>query len=289
MTPRVSEFSSPAGRFAPPDDTLDDPAGFDALLGKVERDRLFQCSSYKQRCLRRRIAVRMRAVGVHTFADYARVLDDDTPEYDRLIDALTINVTKLFRNWDAWQVLLERVVRPRIAGSGRPVRVWSAGTATGEEAYSVAALLHAEFAAHGELAAARAEVVGTDVDRASLATASEGVYGPAAFDEVPPALRDRYFAPGSPAAVRPELRAITRFAHHDLLRGTAPPGPWDLIICRNVVIYFDRDSQEQLFARFHDVLAPGGALFLGKVETLLGRVRAQYTPVDYRERIFRRV
>lgn len=284
----MSDASAPAGRFPLLAPTLgDDPAGFAALLAKVEADRRFQCSSYKERCLRRRIAVRMRAAGVHTFADYARVLDDDAAEYDRLLDALTINVTKLFRNWDAWNTLAERVLPPLIAESSRPVRVWSAGSASGEEAYSVAALLHQQIEACGEAMPGNVEVLGTDVDRASLAAAVEGVYGEASFDEMPPALRARYFTPGFPARVRPELRAITRFAQHDLLRDPAPAGPWDLVVCRNVVIYFDRDAQEALFERFHAALAPRGALFLGKVETLLGRVRGLYAPVDHRQRIFR--
>ncbi len=270
---------------APPSD--EDAPGFAALLEKVEGDRLFRCRSYKERCLRRRIAVRMRATGVHTFADYARVLDADAAEYDRLLDALTINVTKFFRNWDAWNTLAERVLPQLIAEGRRPLRVWSAGTASGEEAYSIAALLHARFAERGELVAGNVEVLGTDVDRASLAAAVAGAYGEPAFDETPAALRTRYFTPGAPARVRAELRAITRFAQHDLLRDPAPAGRWDLIICRNVVIYFDRDSQEALFERFHEALAPGGSLFLGKVETLLGRMRGLYAPVDHRHRIFR--
>lgn len=238
--------------------------------------------------MRRRIAVRMRARGVHTFADYARVLDDDAAEYDRLLDALTINVTKCFRNHDAWSTLAERALPLLLADTRRPVRVWSAGCASGEEAYSAAACFHAAFASRGEPAVGNVEVVGTDVDRGSLRAAAEGVYGDATFDETPAGMRARYFTLGSPARVLPELRAITRFAHHDLLRDPAPAGPWDLIVCRNVVIYFDRASQEELFDRFHAVLAPGGVLFLGKVETLLGGVRGSYVPVDHRQRIYRR-
>ncbi|GJG87689.1 hypothetical protein tb265_28700 [Gemmatimonadetes bacterium T265] len=283
----MPDASAPAGHLpllAPA--ASDDPAGFGALLAKVEEDRFFRCGSYKERCLRRRIAVRMRATGVHTFADYARVLEENAAEYDRLLDALTINVTKLFRNWDAWATLADRVVPTLLAEAGRPVRVWSAGCASGEEAYSVAAVFHRALERRGE-SPANVEVLGTDVDRASLAAAAEGVYGEPAFAEVPEEFRARYFTPRFPARVRPELRAIARFAHHDLLRDPAPDGSWDLIVCRNVVIYFDRNSQEALFERFHGALAPRGTLFLGKVETLLGRVRGLYAPIDHRQRIFR--
>ena len=273
---------------SPPTCDGDDPAGFAALLAKVEADRGFGCRSYKERCLRRRIAVRMRASAVHTFADYAAVLDRDAAEYDRLLDALTINVTKLFRNWEAWQALDARVLAPRFGRPGRPIRAWSAGTASGEEAYSLAALLHTCATARGEDPRRAVEVLGTDVDRASLQSAVEGVYAEPAFADTPAELRSRYFTPGLPARVRPELRAVAHFAQHDLLRDPAPPGPWDLIVCRNVVIYFDRESQELLFEWFHAALAPGGTLFLGKVETLLGRVRRLYTPLDHRQRLFTR-
>ena len=102
------------------------------------------------------------------------------------------------------------------------------------------------------------------------------------------ALRHRYFDDARPAVVAPELRALVRFESRDLLREAAPDGPWHLIACRNVVIYFDRESQEELFLRFHDALVPGGALVLGKVETLLGPARSLVAPIEQRDRIFRR-
>src|SRR5256714_11141809 len=115
---------------------------FEELTKKISLDRGFACASYKEKCLRRRIAVRMRARGVHTYADYARVLDSDHGEYDRLLDALTINVTKLFRNRSVYEALAEHVV-PALWNSGeRSIHVWSAGCSSGEEPYSLAILFH---------------------------------------------------------------------------------------------------------------------------------------------------
>jgi chemotaxis methyl-accepting protein methylase len=293
-----------AGGVAPGAAELDehDPEGLAALLAQVEREHGFRATSYKERCLRRRVAVRMRATGTHRFADYAARLQADPREYARLVDALTINVTKLFRNWDAWAALDALVLTPfaesaRRGAEGGGVRAWSAGCSTGEEAYSLAALLHARLGAAAGAAVPR--VLGTDVDAPSLAAAAAGVYAEPAFADAPGDLRARYFAEpatiasaaGSAGAwrVAPELRALTRFAAHDLLRDPAPAGPWDLIACRNVVIYFDRASQEALFERFHAALAPGGVLFLGRVETLLGHMRLLFTPLDARQRLFRRV
>jgi chemotaxis methyl-accepting protein methylase len=259
--------------------TVDDPAGFAALCDKIVAERGFRCRSYKERCLLRRIGVRMRATGVHTFDAYMRALDADPREWERLLDALTINVTKL----------AERAIPALWARRDETLHVWSAGASSGEEAYSLAALFHRHAERLGELdRIGRVRILGTDIDRESLAAAQRGVYAESAFADTPAELRARYFTPGPAASVLPELRAMVTFERRDLLREMPPPGAWHLIACRNVVIYFDRESQEDLFVRFHDALAPGGVLFLGKVETLLGPVRSLVAPVVQRDRIFRR-
>ena len=108
---------------------------FASLTEKISRERGFACAAYKARCLQRRIGVRMRARAVHTYADYARVLDADPREYDLLLDALTINVTKLFRNWETYAAMAREVVPALWSRGDRPLRVWSAGCASGEEPY----------------------------------------------------------------------------------------------------------------------------------------------------------
>ena len=269
---------------------VEDRAGFAALLDKIVAERGFRCRSYKERCLVRRINVRLRATGAHTFDAYMRVLDEDPREWDRLLESLTINVTKFFRNWEVWETLADRVIPALWSRPDDELRVWSAGSASGEEAYSLAALFHAHAERVGEeYRLHRVRVLGTDIDAASLAAAERGTYGEAAFADTPSALRARYFGDGAPATVAPELRALVRFESRDLLREPAPEGPWHLIACRNVVIYFDRESQEELFLRFHDALVPGGVLVLGKVETLLGPARSLVAPVEQRDRIFRRL
>jgi chemotaxis protein methyltransferase CheR len=263
---------------------------FEQLTQKISRDRGFACASYKEKCLRRRIAVRMRARGVHTYADYARVLDSDGGEYDRLLDALTINVTKLFRNWSVYETLAEQVIPALWNAGSEPIHVWSAGCSSGEEPYSLAILFHRYAALRGQLdQVRRLDVLGTDIDRASLASAERGQFNEAAFDETPSDLRDRYFSAKAPFTVAPAVRRSVRFQRVDLLEKLPPhAGGFQLIVCRNVLIYFDRDTQERLLARFYDALAPAAFLVLGKVETLLGPVRSRFTPVDARERIFRR-
>lgn len=265
---------------------------FELLLAKISRERNFCCESYKEKCLRRRIAVRMRARAVHTYGDYARILDSDAGEYERLLDALTINVTKLFRNWEAYDTIARRVIPELWERTQGRLDIWSAGCSSGEEAYSLAILLHRHAASRGELSwLSRARVIGTDIDRASLAAAERAEYAEASFADTPADLRAQYFSSQPPHAVIEAVRGIVRFERRDLLRDPVP-GPtqdgFHLIACRNVIIYFDRRTQEALFQRFHDALARGGFLVLGKVETLLGSARTGFATVEPRERIFRR-
>ncbi|HUF30756.1 MAG TPA: protein-glutamate O-methyltransferase CheR, partial [Gemmatimonadaceae bacterium] len=236
-------------------------ADFVALTQKVAAERGFRCASYKERCLRRRIAVRMRAKGVHTYRDYMRVLDGDSDEYERLIDTLTINVTKLFRNWDVYDAIANVVV-PAVWGSrAEPLRVWSAGCASGDEAYSLAALFHRHAREHNELPRLRSlEILATDIDTRILDVARRGAYDEPAFADTPADLRAAYFSAGVPSDVMADLREMVTFSQHDLLRDETPRRELQLIVCRNVIIYFDRESQERLFERFVDALAPGGFL-----------------------------
>lgn len=264
-------------------------AGFAELTAKIFRDRGFGCASYKDKCLRRRIAVRMRARGVHTYRDYARVLDLDQDEYDKLLDALTINVTKLFRNWETYDAMATKVVPTLWERPTPTIRVWSAGCSSGEEPYSLAALFHRHAERLGQIPQLnqRLSVLGSDIDARSLAAAERGVFEEADFSDTPRELRARYFSPVIPYTIVPEVKRLVRFERRDLLAEGPPPGPHQLIVCRNVLIYFDRETQERLFEKFHSALAPDGFLVLGKVETLLGSARTRFTAVDGRERIFR--
>ena len=265
-----------------------DDRGFRALTQKISRARGLACGSYKDRCLRRRIAVRMRARGVHTFEDYSRVLDQDAHEYDLLVDALTINVTKFFRNVETWGALEPRLAELWKARRGE-VRAWSAGCASGEEPYTVAVAL-AETARRldQETLLSRARVDATDIDRTSLERTRSAEYPEAAFTEMPVELVRRYFSAEPPRRPLPALQRIVRVVQHDLTSEPAPAAPYDLIVCRNVVIYFDRPMQERLFTLFADALAPGGVLLLGKVETLFGPARARLVLEEPRERIYRK-
>lgn len=264
----------------------DDDLALEILKRKIHQDRGFNCHLYKDKCLRRRIAVRMRARGESTYQGYAALLDRDSAEYEQLLDTLTINVTKFFRNQEVWAVLEEEVIPKLFEGNPEPRRVWSAGCASGEEIYSVSMLLRDWASRFGRIEEMeRFHLLGTDVDRRSLEAASEACFPELSMGETPDRMRERWFSPGPPYLLDERIREKVRFEQRDLISGPAEPGQ-NLILCRNVIIYFDRSIQEELFDRFYEALVPGGYLVLGKVETLLGRTRSLFRPVSNRQRIF---
>jgi chemotaxis methyl-accepting protein methylase len=269
--------------------TVKEEPGFDALARELAVRTGVDLDAYKPKCLRRRIAVRMRARGVHAYADYARLLDQDAREYELLLDALTINVTKFYRNPETWDAL----AKPHLAALWRArhghVRAWSAGCASGEEPYTLAVLLaEAARQAVPRESLTTVRVDATDIDRKSLERCADPAYPEAAFSEMPPELVRRYFTADTPRRPNQEIRRVVQVSAHDLTRQAPPHPPYDLIACRNVVIYFDRATQERLFDQFAQALSPGGILVLGKVETLLGPARERLALVDPRERLYRR-
>jgi chemotaxis protein methyltransferase CheR len=263
-----------------------DAAELLALKRQIQETVGFYCEGYKEKCLRRRIGVRMRARGIHTYADYGRLLARDSGEYDRLVDALTINVSKFFRNPEVWNVVAREVLPVLHALDEPEIRAWSAGTASGEEAYTLR-ILDDEYTRQHGLADDRLRVLGTDIDRESLRYAERAQYTDFAMTDIDPALRDRWFDGDGLYHLRPEARRHVRFETLDLIRDPYPQQQ-HLILCRNVIIYFERAIQDELFRRFHEALAPGGFLVLGKVEALFGAATGLFRTVANRQRVFRR-
>ncbi len=266
-----------------------DDAGFETLTREISRVVGLPLDIYKSKCLRRRIAVRMRACGVHTFDEYRGVLGRTPAEYERLKDALTINVTRFYRNPETWESLRTRFLPDLLRARDGWLDAWSAGCSSGEEPYTIAMLVADLAAAAGRGSwLDRLRIEATDIDRESLAHATAAVYRREAFQETPPGLAERHTRE-TPAglAILPSLRRRVSVRRFDLSQDRMPTGSFDLIVCRNVVIYFDRPMQERLFAHFVEALRPGGLLVLGKVESLLGPARERLSLVDTRERIYR--
>ncbi|HET8648754.1 MAG TPA: protein-glutamate O-methyltransferase CheR [Gemmatimonadales bacterium] len=269
--------------------SLDDPA-FLSLTRMISERAGVSLDVYKDKCLRRRIAVRMRACGVHTYHDYRRVLETTPAEYQLLADALTINVTRFYRNPETWDRLRSDVIPSLLREYSGQVACWSAGCASGEEPYTLAMLCLDALSEQGRSSwSDRVTIDATDIDRRSLERLAAGRYRADALVDLPPALKERYLRQLDDVyEVSSAVRRMVRAGRLDLGAGAPLRPAYHLIICRNVVIYFDRPTQERLFSSFADHLVAGGYLVLGKVETLVGPARDQLNLVDARERIYRR-
>jgi two-component system CheB/CheR fusion protein len=273
---RVNETGEPAG------------ADFVRLLDYLKSTRGFDFSGYKISSLIRRVLKRMQQVGVASYPEYIDFLEVHPDEFLPLFNTVLINVTGFFRDPQAWKVLAEQTV-PRIleekGADSEPVRCWSAGCASGEEAYSLA-ILFAE--AMGDQAfRQRVKIYATDVDEEALSQGRQGSYSAAQVKDLPEAYVARYFeAAGDRLVFRNDLRRSIIFGRHDLLQDAAI-SRLDLLVCRNTLMYFNAETQAKVLARFHFALRRNGYLFLGKAETLLTHSNS-FRPEDLKSRIFQR-
>jgi two-component system CheB/CheR fusion protein len=259
---------------------------FTKLLTYLKASRGFDFGAYKVSSLMRRIQKRMREVGVKSYAEYIDYLEVHPYEFEPLFNTVLINVTSFFRDAPSWKYLGDHIL-PRLLedrDQDRPLRMWSAGCASGEEAYSLAILL-AE--ALGEAELRKAKIYATDLDEDALTTARQASYEARQVAAVPPDLLDKYFEKsGSRFVFRGDLRRCLIFGRHDLLQDAAI-SRLDLLLCRNTLMYFNAEAQDRILARFHFALNRSGYLFLGKAETLLSH-GSSFRPVELKHRVFSR-
>jgi two-component system, chemotaxis family, CheB/CheR fusion protein len=264
--------------------TLEAGDDFERLIEFLRDARGFDFTGYKRASLLRRVAHRCSELGIHDFSQYQDYLQVHVEEFALLFDKILINVTEFFRDSEAWAYLAEKIV-PRITAGTDEIRVWSTGTSSGEEAYSIAILLCETLGE--EKFVERVKIYATDVDEDALTRARSGYTAKelASLDE---SLRTRYFEPhGDRFIFRAALRRALIFGRHDLTQD-APISRLDLLVCRNTMIYFTAETQGRILARFHYALNDDGYLFLGRAEMLVTH-GSLFTPVDTKERIFTKV
>ena len=265
-----------------------DEAILERFLRQIRDQTGIDFASYKRPTITRRLQRRMAAVGVTTLSDYVRYVARNPTEYDRLASGFLIKVTEFFRDPDLFAYLRNEIV-PRIvkhaAERDREIRVWSAGCATGEEAYSLA-ILFAE-ALGDSLGQFNVRVFATDLDAEAVNFARRGVYSRSAVANLPPELLERYFQRvGDEYEIRKSIRALTVFGQHDLAQ-RAPFPRIDLAVTRNVLIYFTPELQKRALQLFAFSLRDGGALVLGKAESV-SQLPEHFTPEEPRLKVYRR-
>jgi two-component system CheB/CheR fusion protein len=272
-----------------PERTVSDPRdpAFERLLDYLKESRAFDFTGYKRASLMRRVRHQMQQVAIETFDEYHDYLQVHPDEFTALFNTILINVTGFFRDQEAWAYLSESAL-PRLLESMRddaPIRIWSAGCATGQETYSLAMTL---VDAIGPAAfRKRVKIYGTDVDEEALTVARQATYSDKEVRTLPEGYLERYFeAVNGRWAFRKELRRNLIFGRNDMVQD-APISRIDLLACRNALMYFNAETQSRIVSRLGFALRPEGILFLGKAEMLLNHT-AIFEPLDLKRRFFRK-
>lgn len=267
-------------------DDLSD-AEFTAITALLRRRRQFDLELYKNRCIRRRIAKRLRACEVVDIEAYLQLLERDRDELDTLLATISIHVSQFFRNPDTFQALeatvLPDLCRQARARGRRELTLWSVGCASGEEPYSLALLVDEMAVPDLDI-----RIIASDISAPVLALAGEALFDLVRLNEVPPAVLEKYFiAEGNRFRLIERIRDKVEFLRHNIMTAADYPAA-DLILCRNVLIYFTRAEQDRILTRFAAALPDFGALIIGRSETLVGTVRQLYQSEFPVERIYRR-
>lgn len=262
------------------------------LQKKILKERGFALDHYNPDYIQRRIAIRIRARNVNSYAEYARILDRDPQEYKHLFDALTINVTQFFRDPSVFEAVknefLPTLLKEKKLAGDSTLRIWSAGCASGEEPYTIAILLKELF---GEgIKNYLISIYATDIDQECILKAREGIYGKESLANLKNEYLNKYFTPLSQEKykISDEIKNMTTFKHHHLLSDASFPA-LDIIFCRNVLIYFTQEMKDQILEIFYKSLNPHGFLIIGKSELLFfSKARHYFYLVNSAEHIFRK-
>lgn len=269
------------------------PEDFYELKNNVKKLLDFNTEQYKNTYLGRRFNSRLRVYKLDTYSQYWDILRKDKTEQEKLLKELTINVTEFFRDNSAYQVFMDQVV-PMVFENKKngKIKVWSAGSSDGKEAYSIA-MIFSEFLKNKDVSS-KVEIIGTDIDMDCLNNARNGIYiskpgiSQTDIEKQFTFLKNayKYFEKENNIyRAKPDIKKITSFQYHDLISGVKKHG-FDIIFCRNVVIYFTRELQKVLYKDFYNALNPGGFFIMGKTETLVGESRDFFKSYDSKERIY---
>lgn len=246
---------------------------YEHFIEKIKKIVGIDLSLYKENQMKRRLKSLYEKNGFQSFTQYAEVLATDKQLVEEFLDRMTINVTEFFRNQNRWDVLQKKVL-PMLLNNSSQLKVWSAASSTGEEPYTLAMLLHQLGMKQ------RATILATDIDENVLNIARAGKYPPKALENVPESFTKRYFEKNAEMyAVTTELKNMIQYKLLNLLADPYP-NHLDLIVCRNVLIYFTEEAKEQVYHNFSKALKPGGILFVGSTEQIFNPQKYNLEVVD---------
>ena len=230
-------------------------------------------SLYKETQMKRRLTSFYQKHGLQSFKDLYDAIGRNQKLYEDFLDRITINVSEFFRNRNRWEYLQKEIL-PELLQKERKLKIWSAACSEGQEPYTLAMI----FAEYTDLN--RVEILATDIDERALKRAKRGVYPERVLEEVPTSLVRKYFIPTDEGfAVCDRLKQAVTFKKHNLL-GDPYPRSFDLIVCRNVLIYFTEEAKDGIYRRFNASLELDGVLFVGSTEQIFYPLQYGFEPVD---------
>lgn len=263
---------------------------FNLILQNIYQKRGIDFCQYRPKCLRRRIVVGMHDVNVTSFCTYLDFLNKNPLQYDKLLDRITINVLEFFRNPEAFKAIRRKVIPSIIERKEKMasynIRIWSSGCATGEEPYSLAILFKEALQELGQNI--KVTILATDIDKESLRKANLGVYGEKALKELTTRQIAAYFVKEEDKyCIKPQIKVMVNFMTHNMISDELPAAI-DLILCRNVIIYFNKELQNKVHANFHAVFVSTGFLVAGKTESLMDVKEELFSKIDLGKRILQK-
>ncbi|WP_292461026.1 protein-glutamate O-methyltransferase CheR [Methanothermococcus sp.] len=260
---------------------------FNRIKREIKLKLKINVEQYKDSYINRRISVRMRANNCKTYKDYYEYLIKNPNEYKKLENTLTVNVTEFWRDRTAYNEI-EKILKNFVMDRKfKSLRIWSAGCSSGEEPYGIAIIIN-ELKYRYNRKFMPVSIIGTDLDSDILNKAKKGIYHNKQLKNIDNSLIYKYFTKldEHQYEIKKDIKKYVKFKQHDLIREPPLKG-MNMILCRNVIIYFDKQIQEELFLKFYDGLINGGYLILGKTEILHGKARELFKAVNYRERIYK--
>jgi chemotaxis protein methyltransferase CheR len=284
LTWRLTELSVPteteAGFIVESD--LFEKVGFEKLKKMISETLGLNCEGYREDYVRRRFNIRLKETGTKTYSAYVNYLKKNPAEFKMLLRDLTVNYTTFFRDTEVFSYL-ERNIFPALFVQPT-VKIWSAGCSTGEEPYTLA-ILASKLLEHHPYKG-KVTIFASDIDREALATAAEGVYAASQLAGAPNWMLTRYFSKvGDKFKVKDSIKEFVKFDVCDLMK-PSPRQNLDLVLCRNVMIYFTREGQQRVHMNFFDALRPGGYFVAGKTEMLSGEPAARFKMIDVQSRVY---
>lgn len=220
-------------------------------------------NAYKEKQMRRRIDTLIGKNKVDSYDKYVALIKQDQEKFEQFVNFLTINVSEFYRNPEQWKILDKEVFPKLLERFGKKLTIWSAACSTGDEPYSLV------MALSRHLPLSDIKIIATDIDKQVLEAAKVGLYNEKSIASVPEDLKKKYFTQiGSSFQISEEIKSRVEFREHNLLRDEYPTN-CNMIVCRNVVIYFTDEAKDEIYEKFHKSLVQGGILFIGSTEQIM--------------------